>query len=75
MRDAAGKLIKVDDPRFDPMWEACAALGIPVAIHVSDPAAFFTRPIAGGLAAVTLLILLWPIGASLWRRLRARADA
>jgi predicted TIM-barrel fold metal-dependent hydrolase len=42
VRDSAGKLIKVDDPRFDPMWEACAALGIPVAIHVSDPAAFFT---------------------------------
>lgn len=41
VRDSAGKLIKVDDPRFDPMWEACAALNIPVAIHVSDPAAFF----------------------------------
>ncbi|HTP88302.1 MAG TPA: amidohydrolase family protein [Bryobacteraceae bacterium] len=36
-----GKLIKVDDPRFDPMWEACAALNLPVAIHVSDPEAFF----------------------------------
>jgi predicted TIM-barrel fold metal-dependent hydrolase len=41
-RDSAGKLIKVDDPRFDPMWETCGSLGIPVAIHVSDPAAFFT---------------------------------
>lgn len=38
----AGKLIAVDDRRFDPMWEACAAMGIPVAIHVSDPLAFFT---------------------------------
>lgn len=37
-----GKLIAVDDARFDPMWEACAALKIPVAIHVSDPVAFFT---------------------------------
>ena len=37
----AGPLVKVDDPRFDPMWEACAALGLPVAIHVSDPVAFF----------------------------------
>jgi predicted TIM-barrel fold metal-dependent hydrolase len=37
----AGPLVKVDDPRFDPMWEACAALDLPVAIHVSDPAAFF----------------------------------
>ena len=36
-----GPLIKVDDTRFDPMWEACGSLGIPVAIHVSDPEAFF----------------------------------
>jgi predicted TIM-barrel fold metal-dependent hydrolase len=44
LRDGGGKLVKVDDPRFDPMWEACGALGLPVAIHVSDPAAFF-KPI------------------------------
>jgi predicted TIM-barrel fold metal-dependent hydrolase len=37
-----GNLIKVDDPRFDPMWEACGGTGMPVAIHVSDPLAFFT---------------------------------
>ena len=37
----SGPLVKVDDRRFDPMWEACGALGIPVAIHVSDPEAFF----------------------------------
>ena len=37
----SGPLVKVDDPRFDPMWEACGALGLPVAIHVSDPTAFF----------------------------------
>jgi predicted TIM-barrel fold metal-dependent hydrolase len=36
-----GPLVKVDDRRFDPMWEACGRLGIPVAIHVSDPEAFF----------------------------------
>jgi predicted TIM-barrel fold metal-dependent hydrolase len=36
-----GQLVAVDDARFDPMWEACGALGIPVAIHVSDPVAFF----------------------------------
>jgi predicted TIM-barrel fold metal-dependent hydrolase len=36
-----GHLVKIDDPRFDPMWEACGALGMPVAIHVSDPEAFF----------------------------------
>jgi predicted TIM-barrel fold metal-dependent hydrolase len=36
-----GRLIPVDDRRFDPMWEACAALHLPVAMHVSDPEAFF----------------------------------
>ncbi len=36
-----GNLVEIDDPRFDPMWEACASLDMPVAIHVSDPAAFF----------------------------------
>ena len=41
LRDTGGKLVKVDDPRFDPMWEACAALRLPVALHVSDPVAFF----------------------------------
>lgn len=37
----SGPLIKIDDRRFDPMWEACAALSMPVAIHISDPEAFF----------------------------------
>jgi predicted TIM-barrel fold metal-dependent hydrolase len=36
-----GPLVKVDDPRFDPMWEAAGALNMPVAIHTSDPEAFF----------------------------------
>jgi predicted TIM-barrel fold metal-dependent hydrolase len=37
-----GKLVKIDDPRFDPMWDACGQLDMPVAIHISDPIAFFT---------------------------------
>lgn len=37
----SGTLVKIDDRRFDPMWDACAQLKIPVAIHVSDPVAFF----------------------------------
>jgi predicted TIM-barrel fold metal-dependent hydrolase len=37
----SGPLIRVDDTRFDPMWDACGQLGLPVAIHVSDPEAFF----------------------------------
>lgn len=43
-KDAAGKdgaLVKVDDPRFDPMWEQAGALGLPIGIHVGDPEAFF----------------------------------
>ena len=37
----SGPLVKIDDRRFDPMWEACAAQAMPVAIHISDPEAFF----------------------------------
>jgi predicted TIM-barrel fold metal-dependent hydrolase len=36
-----GPLVRVDDPRFDPMWEACGGRSLPVAIHTSDPLAFF----------------------------------
>src|SRR3954467_525339 len=36
-----GKLVRVDDERFDPMWDACGRLGLPVAMHVGDPEAFF----------------------------------
>lgn len=38
----SGELVKIDDPRFDLMWDACGQLNMPVAIHVSDPVAFFT---------------------------------
>ena len=38
----SGTLVKIDDPRFDPMWDACGQLKMPVAIHISDPVAFFT---------------------------------
>ena len=36
-----GRLVKIDDRRFDPMWEAAAGLNMPIAIHTSDPEAFF----------------------------------
>jgi predicted TIM-barrel fold metal-dependent hydrolase len=41
-RYADGRLMPVDDPKLDPIWEACAEFGRPVMIHTSDPAAFFT---------------------------------
>ncbi len=37
-----GALVKIDDPRLDPMWDAAGQLGLPVFIHIADPDAFFT---------------------------------
>jgi predicted TIM-barrel fold metal-dependent hydrolase len=37
-----GKLMPVDDPKLDPVWDMCARYNRPVVIHVADPAAFFT---------------------------------
>jgi len=36
-----GSLIKIDDPRWDPIWAACGKLEIPIIIHTADPKAFF----------------------------------
>ncbi len=41
VKDRAGKLVAVDDPRLDPLWRKAGEMGIPVAIHTSDPDAFF----------------------------------
>ena len=41
LRDKSGKLIRVDDPRLDPVWRRCGELGLPVSIHVADPRAFW----------------------------------
>ena len=46
VRNKNGKLLPIDDPRLDPIWEECGRLGIPVAIHIADPEAFF-HPIDG----------------------------
>lgn len=43
-RNADGSLLRIDDERWDPIWSACAALGLPVIMHTADPSAFF-RPI------------------------------
>ena len=37
-----GKLMPVDDPKLDLVWETCARYNRPVMIHTADPAAFFT---------------------------------
>jgi predicted TIM-barrel fold metal-dependent hydrolase len=41
LKDKAGKLIRVDDERLDPVWRRCGELGMPVSIHVADPQAFW----------------------------------
>lgn len=41
LRDGQGRRIRVDDPRFDPLWEACARLKAPVFIHTADPRQFW----------------------------------
>ena len=41
LRDAKKELIKIDDPKLDPVWRKCGELGMPVSIHVADPRAFW----------------------------------
>jgi len=41
VRDAQGRLIPVDDPDLDPMFDKAGELGMPVAIHTGDPVAFW----------------------------------
>ncbi len=41
VRDQHGQRVDVDDPRLAPIWETAGELGLPVMIHVADPAAFF----------------------------------
>ncbi|NNG17669.1 MAG: amidohydrolase family protein [Gemmatimonadales bacterium] len=41
LKDGEGQRIRGDDPRFDPIWEKCSELGIPVLIHTAEPQSFF----------------------------------
>ena len=41
LRDGRGELIRIDDPKLDPVWKRCGELGLPVSIHVADPRAFW----------------------------------
>ncbi len=41
LRDGTGQLIRVDDPKLDPVWKKCGELKMPVSIHVADPKAFW----------------------------------
>ncbi len=41
LKDRSGKLIHIDDPKLDGVWRRAGELGMPVSIHVADPAAFW----------------------------------
>lgn len=40
-KDAKGNRLAIDDPRLDPIWAKCAAMGVPVLIHSADPKSFW----------------------------------
>ena len=41
LKRSDGQRVPVDDPEFDPVWDMCARLHIPVLIHTGEPAPFF----------------------------------
>lgn len=41
LRDAEGRLIRVDDERYAPLFDKSAELGLAVMFHTADPSAFF----------------------------------
>ncbi len=46
VRDTKGKLVRLDDPRFDGVWRLAAELKMPVIMHNADPTAFW-KPVDG----------------------------
>lgn len=41
VRDHNNHLVRVNDQRLDPVWQAAGELHIPVTLHIADPVAFF----------------------------------
>ena len=41
LKYASGERVHADDPIFDPVFEKCAELKLPVLIHIAEPSAFF----------------------------------
>lgn len=41
LRDKDGAMLRIDDPRLDPLFARAAELGIFIMFHTADPAAFF----------------------------------
>ena len=41
LRGGDGRLLRIDDERFAPIFEECGKLGLPAMFHTADPTAFF----------------------------------
>jgi len=41
---AGDRAVFIDDPRFDPLWDEAGRAGLPVFIHIAEPAAFYDAP-------------------------------
>ncbi len=41
LRDRDGSLLRIDDPRLDPLFARAAEMGVFIMFHTADPAAFF----------------------------------
>ena len=41
VKQSDGSLYAIDDSKWDPIWEACSRLDLPVIMHTADPSAFF----------------------------------
>jgi uncharacterized protein len=38
------RAVHLDDARFDPLWDEAGKLGVPVFVHIAEPAAFYDAP-------------------------------
>ena len=78
VRDGGGRLVAVDAPELDPLFERAGQLGLPVAIHTGDPIAFWRRPDAGNERAAELAAhpewSLWGQGVPSWQELQAALE-
>lgn len=59
IKKADGSRLRIDDPDLNPVWAACARLGIPVFIHTADPQEFF-RPVVDYANERWLELALFP---------------
>ena len=42
--DKGDRAYFIDDPRFDPLWDEAGRAGLPVFVHIAEPAAFYDAP-------------------------------